>query len=772
MMASAVTYPMPSARRKTARRAHLTLPPSAQEMDAVDSRDAAKSKQQGSSGTNGTRQPPPPDPSRWTCITDFFGEDSKDGEPSSWCGTSYMSKTNEPPNSPTRPFRSKPISTNASDISALQSASESSITIKLDDHSSRGQLDDGESIESVSTLGTRAFGDLNSLPSVGDSILPLKHDFDDGSTIGSIGDFSIPTIQEVKSAESDADGEPIVWDTSSIGSGNTFTSETLENAVDEKLNKVNADETIGDTLKSEKELVRTTSSISHRSLAKRKMAVRLEKIASDTSSVSKAHSVLSSDSTRTKLVRELRTAMENHGRYHIQCAHITTSLAATFEEEKEYGQAVKLHRDVVAIYSTKLGDHHATTIDAKIRLAKLLEKVNDYDRAIELYFNVLCMRKATCGETDSTVPDTLSFISQALKRKGRSTQAIKELKRALKMYRAALGDAHPRVTATVDEISALYVAVGDYEKATAILEEVVKLKAATVGINNVEVAKTLVELATAYEAGGENTKALRSLKKSYTIYTTVHGESSEEATNVLERIAMNYKTTLDRERCVAAYLGVLRGRKDFYGDTHSKVANTYLQLGIALRENKQLEKAMKCMKQSLSIYVGEGKDMNDVNMIAEVMHEMALIHCSKQQLTDALKIFKQELTIRQKMGGRQLHQTAVTLHHLGTTELEMRNHTKALNYFMEALQIYEKTNEEIGIDFGETLYCTGIVFDATRHTARAKEAYQEAINVFETQGLTAHEVRQKVAKLDRLKALNVEKVRGKRQRKPGNKLLM
>jgi len=157
--------------------------------------------------------------------------------------------------------------------------------------------------------------------------------------------------------------------------------------------------------------------------------------------------------------------------------------------------------------------------------------------------------------------------------------------------------------------------------------------------------------------------------------------------------------------------------------------------------------------------------MDDVGMIAEVMHEMAVIHRCKGQLHDAIKIFKQELSIRQKMGERELHQVAVTLHHLGTTELEMRNNTKALNFFMEALQIYEKTNEEVGVDFAETLYCTGIVFDATKHHDRAREAYEEAVKLFESEGLSPKEVETKVGKLNQLKILNGERGHGGRSRK-------
>jgi tetratricopeptide (TPR) repeat protein len=742
-----------------------------------DSRDQANPESESSEGVNVKRQAPPsksmdeaPVQSQWMCMRGVFPIGESIDDFYGWCQSPYNLYTTNTAETPLVSETNRSQSTHPE--TATTPINPTTTTIKLDEHQSTGQIEDGETIASVSTLGKKIFGDLISLPSASNSRFPRDDCFEDSSTIASVGDLSalsIPNQGEVRTVDSVGEN-PIEWDTASIASGITLSTANLENAIDEKLRNVDADKTIGDTLKTAVRLIRTSSSASVRSLKRKKKTCHVDSECDQSlkSGHSSPVSVISPrskskwESKRASLVRELKSAMETHGRFDIRCANVAAALGDIYEEEKKYSQALKLHREATTIYTTKLGDHHVTTIDAKVRLGKLFEKMGDHDRAIELYFNVLCMRKAIVGETDACVPDTLAYIASALKRKGKVAQAIKELKRALKLYRASLGDSHPRVTSTVDEISALYIIVGDYVKATAILEEVVKLKAATVGVNHNDVAKTLLELATAYEAAGENAKALRSLKKCYSIYAIIHGENSEQATMALERIALNYKNNADTERSVAAYLGVLRGRKNHLGDAHPIVADTYLQLGIALRENKHADKAMKCMKQALSIYVGEGRDMNDVGMIAQVMHEMALLHLSKGQLTDALKIFKQELNIRQKMGERELHQVAVTLHHLGTTELELKNNTKALNFFMEALTIYEKSAEEVGVEFAETLYCTGIVFDATRHQDQAQEAYEESIKVFQAQGLSHKQVDDIVIRLDKLKAPNVERQRSKR----------
>ena len=608
--------------------------------------------------------------------------------------------------------------------------------VEMDEHQSLGGIEDGESISSLTTLGHRAFGDLASLPSVNTTTIPLSNmltvqDIDDGSTIASLDNLS---ALEIKGENESMTSEKLFDDNESVYSGVSIDSDKVEAAVEKKLKQISS----SDDLLVSPSLISQSSKVNDRRNKSGRERQHGIPFKSAQSMESMSYSDLKAGSTKSRrqaLVKELRLSIKNYGRYDIRCANVTAALGEIFDEMQEFSQALKLQREVVSIYSTKLGDHHVTTISSKVRLGKLLEKTGDIDTAIETYYHVLNMRRSLAGDKDSSVPDALTYISRALKNKGRAEQAIKELKRALKMYRESLGDCHPRVTATVDEISALYIIVGDFAKAAAILEEVVKLKAATMGVNNTHVAQTLLQLATAYECKGDYLQGLKSLKKAYAVFASVKGDTSEETTNALKRIAINFKISGDTERSVAAYIGVLKGRKHSLGDNNPLVAKTYLDLGMALRDHSQPEKAMKCLRQALAIYVGEGKEVHDVGMIAEVMHEMAVTQKSKGELTEASRIFKQELAIRKKMGEREKPKIAKTLHHIGNTELERRNHTQALNFFMEALSIYENVDEDLSINFAETLSSTGLVFEATRHFDRATEAFKEARSIFQSHGI-------------------------------------
>ena len=634
-------------------------------------------------------------------LSTFFGSASEDsnyaGE--SKKGTLHGFATCGPPGS-------------AFDGSAVQSGgrdanSSSNISAEAEE---REEIDnDSAESESVSTLGKGLGDDLKSLPSVNGAILPGE----DGSVL-SLDNLSLTDKNE---------GHNTPRGGFHLKRDMTSKNETVESVVEKKINN----------LKSEKPTRETEKMVP---FLRRKMFPKTSGRADESGLEDAQTSDTILETRRQLLVSELRQAVDTYGRFDIRCANITAALGDFYEENHEFKQSLKLHKDAVSVYSIKLGDDHQITLDAKLRLGIVQENSGDYNAAISTMFEVMSMTKALKGEKDPSVADVMTCIAATLRKKGKYELAIKTLKRGLKIYRDVLGDSHPKVSSTVDSIASLYVTVGDFAKASAILEEVVKLKAATMGMTSKEVAASLSELATCYECAEQYSKAMKNLKKAYKIYADVSGESGERAILTLERIALIYQATGQFKKAAIAYLGVLRGRKRALGDSHPTVADTYFHLGVSLRESGQQEKAFKCMKQALNIYVGEGKDMHDVEMIAEVMHELAIIHKSNNNLGDAIKTFKQEIAVRRKLGQPEYPLIAQTLNHLGVAEFEIRNHNRALNYFMEALTIYEKRGTDLGTDFAEVLYNTGLVFESIRNKQRAYDAFLEAARIFKENGYT------------------------------------
>ncbi len=571
----------------------------------------------------------------------------------------------------------------------------------VNDDGREGVDNESTSSGSVSTLGKGLADDLQSLPSV------VEEAGDDGS-VPSLENFSISKQEERHSTNHKR------------FSRSMSKTENVEAVIEKKINNLKFEPPSGDADKSIPFLRR--------------------KMYPTTSGRSVANDQLSSEtileSRRQLLVRELRGAVEKYGRHDTRCADITAALGDLYDENKEFKQAIRLHQDAISVYSVKLGDDHPTTLAAKTRLGKIQENAGEYDEAISSFFNVMSMTKALKGEKDPASCDAMVQVAGALRRKGKYELAIKTLKRSLKTYREVLGDSHRSVSSTVDEIASLYVTIGDFAKASAILEEVIKLKAATMGMSSKEVAASLGELATCYECAEQYSKAMKNLKKAYKIYADVSGESGDKAILTLERIALIYQATGQFKKAAIAYLGVLRGRKRALGESHPTVADTYFHLGVSLRESGQQEKAFKCMKQALNIYVGEGKDMHDVEMIAEVMHELAILHKANDNIGDAIKTFKQEIAVRRKLGQPEYPLISQTLNHLGVAEFEIKNHNRALSYFMEALTIYEKNGNGSGTDFAEVLYNTGLVFESIRNRQRAQDAYLEAACLFRENGYT------------------------------------
>ena len=95
------------------------------------------------------------------------------------------------------------------------------------------------------------------------------------------------------------------------------------------------------------------------------------------------------ESRRQLLVRELRESVEIYGRYDIRCANITAALGDLYNENRDHKQAIRLHKDAVVVYSTKLGDAHHMTLEARTRLGHVQESAGEYDDAISTFFNIM-----------------------------------------------------------------------------------------------------------------------------------------------------------------------------------------------------------------------------------------------------------------------------------------------------------------------------------------------------------------------------------------------
>jgi tetratricopeptide (TPR) repeat protein len=590
----------------------------------------------------------------------------------------------------------------------------SDVQILSDYNEEREDIDDNDSASegTVSTLGKDLGDDLKSLPSVNCGFIPG----DDETNLDELED-NLPMSPKLETRKSSFG----VIRPKSISKNNN-NNESVESLVENKLKN----------LKSEKSTREISNSIPYLRQKVFPMTAGRDDSQYSNDQDRDPDSVL--ETRRKFIVRELRNAVAKFGRYDVRCANITAALGDLYDENHEYKQSLRLHKDVVSVYSINLGDDNKKTLEAKLRLAQVQENSGDIDSATNTFFNVMNMIKALKGAKDLEAIDILVRIASCLRKKEKYELSIKVLKRALKAYRQVLGDTHPTVSITVDSIASLYITIGDYVKASAILEEVVKLKAATMGLTSKEVAASLSELATSYECAEQYSKAMKNLKKAYKIYADLVGESGEKSILMLERIALIYQATGQYKKAAIAYLGVLRGRKRALGDSHPTVADTYYHLGVSLRESNQEDKAFKCMKQALNIYVGEGKDIHDVEMIAEVMHELAIIHKSNHNMGDAVKTFRQEIAVRRKLGQPEYPSIAQALNHLGVTEFEIKNHNRALNYFMEALTIYEKRGTSPGTDFAEVLYNTGLVFESLRNKQRARNAFLEAARIFKENG--------------------------------------
>ena len=81
-------------------------------------------------------------------------------------------------------------------------------------------------------------------------------------------------------------------------------------------------------------------------------------------------------------------------------------------------------------------------------------------------------------------------------------------------------------------------------------------------------------------------------------------------------------------------------------------------------------------------------DGNNTILYAYTLHMIGMIQYDKQNYDEALNLYKQSLSIKQKITGRNTETCANTLNNMGLIYQLKKDYDKAFNCYQEVLKIY------------------------------------------------------------------------------------
>jgi tetratricopeptide (TPR) repeat protein len=148
-------------------------------------------------------------------------------------------------------------------------------------------------------------------------------------------------------------------------------------------------------------------------------------------------------------------------------ADALNNLAALYQAQGRYADAVPLFKRCLAIREKARGPNHPDVANALNNLAGIYQAQGRYADAEPLFKRSLAIREKARGPNHPDVANALNNLAGLYQRQGRYADAEGLYKRALVIREKALGPDHPDVAASLNNLADLYRAQGRYAGAGA-----------------------------------------------------------------------------------------------------------------------------------------------------------------------------------------------------------------------------------------------------------------------------------------------------------------
>jgi tetratricopeptide (TPR) repeat protein len=169
-------------------------------------------------------------------------------------------------------------------------------------------------------------------------------------------------------------------------------------------------------------------------------------------------------------------------------------------------------------------------------------------------------------------------------------------------------------------------------------------------------------------------------------------------------------------------------------------ANTLNNIAIIHAERRELYKALSYCEESLNLQTNEKEKANTYK-------NMALIYNEKGDYQEAVKYFQKAIEISEKY--EEYHSVSMYKLDLGNTYRKMKDYENAEKYLFESLEVFRKLENKHGEALG--YWALGWFYENKEDKKIAREYYKHAYDLFESIGAKEHAqaVLNEIEKLDK-----------------------
>ena len=190
---------------------------------------------------------------------------------------------------------------------------------------------------------------------------------------------------------------------------------------------------------------------------------------------------------------------------------LKTLTAQVYVDKGDYGEAVKMFRDVLEARAQRLAEDDSGRLDSQHNLGDAYQANGQIDEAIELLEHVVKVREKLAEDH----PDRLASqhnLADAYQANGQIDEAIELLEHVVEIRREKLAEDHPDRLVSEHNLAIAYQANGQIDEAIELLEYVISIKIEKLAEDHPDRLASQHQLAVTYQANGQIDEAIELLK--------------------------------------------------------------------------------------------------------------------------------------------------------------------------------------------------------------------------------------------------------------------
>lgn len=284
----------------------------------------------------------------------------------------------------------------------------------------------------------------------------------------------------------------------------------------------------------------------------------------------------------------LRRVTKGH---HSEMVSALNNLATLYISIGDFAKAEANSREAVEIAEEVFGvDHSYFTITLN-NLGFILRELESHEEAQSLHLRALQIQERILGTEHPYLVYTLRFLGAIALQTGQLIQAEEYYRRALSMQSAISGEKSAAFAATLRDLAKVLARRGDYAEAESLYATMLELDKNIFAADSTRIGRDLVEIASLALAKGELSRAKHGYDKALAILPA-NGTSAATAHLGYARILFELNELKTAEQHARA---ALETREPKFPANHSSIAEAQSALGVILLELRRVEEAARLL---------------------------------------------------------------------------------------------------------------------------------------------------------------------------------